>query len=132
MLRALGPILTGRFVEGMPTPRFVRDFLERHDAEISARRGIACRHVNGSHQVLHVAVWRPGLTVCSMCAASGGLLPDSGVENWTCDVCRRYKPNRISVSVFRTGARLVWFGSCRPCGESLVKTETPFERTANP
>lgn len=119
----MGPVLDARHrLRGSLAP-FLDDFAKRHNAALAARQGKTCIHVALARAplVLHMAVWYPGRMVCMGCAANGALKPDNHEENWTCDVCRRFLPGKISVSLAQTDHHLVWFAICRACGDALAE-----------
>jgi hypothetical protein len=78
-----------------------------------------CPHVTGNPQIIHAAVWRPGLVTCSPCSLL--LLAAGPGEDTTCDRCRT-TGHPMHSGVAATGPVLLGYGLCTPCHNEIHNT----------
>lgn len=110
----LAPVLDGEVRTELPMPDWIAAAIRRHNESPK----VSCPHVHGPGQYFG-AFWRPGVIACRSCARDGALSPRDHHENWSCDACHAYSPNRISIAAVQLGTYIVWAGLCRSCRDSM-------------
>lgn len=102
---------------GTDPPRWVRTHISALQLAVVEGRANYCPHLPAAPSVLHAAVWAPGRVVCTACVPT--LLP-AGVEDITCDRCRRQAvPMHPGVTAF--GPLILTYGICTSCKTTTEK-----------
>jgi hypothetical protein len=70
-----------------------------------------CPHIGAAPRIVHAAVWAPGMLVCPACV---DLIRPNGLEDATCDRCRRHV-GRLHAAAVAFGPILLGYGLCTRC-----------------
>lgn len=102
---------------GVTTPPWLAVKVRRHLATIAAGEGLGCVHIVGSPVLTVMALWRPGVVLCTRCATRDGnpLLSMDATEDARCDACEGDYPDGLRVSVTQLAGGLLYFALCTAC-----------------
>ena len=99
-------------------PPWLEAFLDTHDGEVLAGRGLICPHLKASPIApAHVAAWRPGVVTCTGCAERGVLDRLATYEQaLTCNVCGQPgTEDTMTGGRCQSGRFIVHFGAHTGC-----------------
>jgi len=105
-------------VEG--PPRWIVDFVHRHDHALVNGPRTICPHIGAHPRVAHVAHWRPGSLACTPCAEAGWLDRLATYEQaMTCAVCGNHgTAATMSGGRAQNGPFVLHFGVHKTCSWS--------------